>query len=273
MVRGNSDDPVIKAYAKDLATVTILDAKTERETFLHYKKTGSIESRNKLVLSGVRFVIKIAERYARDSDHHKELIAAGNEGLITAVDRYDLKHKTRFLSYATWWVVLAIRENLHKNSSVVQVPMWRKKALRKIRAARDQVYEQHGRMATQKEIKAKTGLSLQQQEGLAQETFDMVPLDADTAQELSTEENVEDSVSNALSNKLVQYLISQLPVREAFVLRAYFGFLSSPPLSLKQVAQILTISSERVRQIKFEALLTLKNYLDALGLKAYDDVF
>ncbi len=264
------EDRAVQGYARDLARVVILDAPTERKVFARYKATGDIDARNMLVESGLRFVIKVAQAFARDLEHHKQLISAGNEGLLVAVDRFDVTRGTRFLSYATWWVTLYIREELHR-SQVVTIPMWRKKSLRKVRAAREAVRDNTGREATEKEIRTATGLSKQQLAGLAQETYEIVSLDdANTA---SAGIDTEGEVISAMGDRLLRLAISQMPIREAFVCRAYFGFLTDPPMSLKQVASVLGISSERVRQIKMEALTILRRNLESLDINAVDDVY
>lgn len=265
-----TDDRAVQGYARDLSKVVILDAVTERKLFALYKTTGDIDARNRLVESGLRFVIKVAQVYARDLEHHKQLISAGNEGLLVAVDRFDPTRGTRFLSYATWWVSLHIREELHR-SQVVTVPMWRKKSLRKVRAAREALRDPSGREATDKEIRKATGLSQQQLEGLAQETFEIVSIEA--AGTSPADVDTEKDVIDRMGNRLLREAIAQLPVREAFVCRAYFGFLTDPPMSLKQVASILGISSERVRQIKMEALVMLRNAMNSADVNTVGDVY
>jgi RNA polymerase primary sigma factor len=265
------NDRSVKGYAKDLSKVVILDPKTERQLFAKYKTSGDIDARNKLVESGLRFVIKVAQGYSKDLEHHKQLISAGNEGLLVAVDRYDVTRGTRFLSYATWWVTLYIREELHR-SAVVTIPMWRKKSLRKVRAAREKARDKYGREPTEGELRRVTGLSKQQLQGLTQETYEVIPLDY-AASTATAPQDTENEVVTRAGDRLVQYLISQLPIRDAFVCRAYFGFLTDPPMSLKMIAAVLGISSERVRQVKMEALASLRSYLEHININTASDVY
>lgn len=271
MREGKIDDRSVKGYAKDLSKVVILDPRTERLLFSKYKRNGDIDARNKLVESGLRFVIKVAQAYSKNLDHHKQLISAGNEGLLVAVDRFDPNRGTRFLSYATWWITLFIREEIHRES-VVTIPMWRKKSIRKVRAAREMVRDKFGREPTDKELRVFTGLSQQQLNGLSQETYEVVPLEVAVTLP-AAEIDVEDAVLTRSGDRITSYLLSQLSLRDAFVCRAYFGFLTDPPMSLKMIASILDISSERVRQIKMDALHTLRRYLEYLGVHSADDVY
>jgi RNA polymerase primary sigma factor len=61
----------------------------------------------------------------------------------------------------------------------------------------------------------------------------------------------------ALTNS-VNEALSHLRDREATVLRLYFGFGGSEPLTLEEIGQRLGVTRERVRQIKERALSKLR---------------
>lgn len=263
-------DPTVKNYAHALSKVVIVDQPTELELYRKYKQNGDIGARNKLIESGLRFVVKIAQKYSRDLEHQKSLISAGNEGLLEAVDRFDPTRGTRFLSYATWWVVLFIREELHR-SSVVSVPIWRKKSARQVQKVQARLKDKLGRDATDQEIKDETGFSVNQIKWVMQDQHSVIPIDSE--RDIPSDVNLETSIVNGQGDLILRTVLGHMPVREKFILQAYFGFITDPPMSLKQIASVLGISSERVRQIKIEALETLKRILTEQGIGDLSDLY
>lgn len=265
-----SIDPTVKNYAYALSKVEIVNKETELKLYHQYKQNNDIAARNKLVESGLRFVVKVAQNFSKDLDHQKCLISAGNEGLLIAVDRFDPNRGTRFLSYATWWVVLYIREELHRQT-VVSVPIWRKKSARKVANVQEKLREKLGREAEISEIQQETGFSQNQIKDVLNDQHQIIPIEQDDA--IPSEEDLGTKVMNRSADHMVSYLLSHMPVRERFILQAYYGFITEPPMSLKQIAGILCISSERVRQIKIEALNMLKRSLEGFQITQLDDIY
>jgi RNA polymerase sigma factor (sigma-70 family) len=63
-------------------------------------------ARDTLICSNLRFVFKKAKRYSRGNvEQFEDLIAAGNEGLLAGLDKFDPTSGVRLLSYAGWWVM------------------------------------------------------------------------------------------------------------------------------------------------------------------------
>jgi RNA polymerase primary sigma factor len=263
-------DVTVRNYALALSKVKIVNREVELELYRQYKEHNDIEARNKLIESGLRFVVKLAQKFAKDLEHQKTLISAGNEGLLVAIDRFDPTRGTRFLSYATWWVILYIREEIHK-SSVVSVPIWRKKSARKVQTVQDRLRDTLGREATMEELQEGTGFSANQIQNVINDTHIIIPIDS--APHIAEKSSTESDVINKTANALITYLIMTLPIRERFIVQAYYGFITDPPMSLKQIATILAISSERVRQIKIESLESLKKLLGVYRVSEIDDIY
>lgn len=276
----------IKRYAEDLARVDILDQQTEQELFILYRETGDVTAKEKLLESGLRFVITLAHKYAQNMEQHKALILAGNEGLLVALDKYEVGHGTRFLSYAAWWVLLQIREESNR-FGVVSIPVWRKKAARKIKDVHDRLLTKTGEKPRSKDIVQKdVPFSQSQVEKIMDNEFSEISLDDDPTaidthtwefpqeSQLSKMENLDSE--KLLANKsgvgVLKYIISCLPARDKFILQAYYGFLTDKPMSLKQIATVMNLSPERVRQIKLHALGSVKNVLKRYGISGLEDV-
>jgi len=67
----------------------------------------------------------------------------------------------------------------------------------------------------------------------------------------------------------IERAISTLTVREADILRLYFGLNSKIPLSLEEIADKYELTRERVRQIKERAIKRLKQTSRSKMLKAF----
>ena len=64
---------------------------------------------------------------------------------------------------------------------------------------------------------------------------------------------------NSLKIEAVKDLLKHLTDRERFVIEQRFGFEDNKPKTLKEVAEVLHIARERVRQIESKSLRKLKN--------------
>ena len=159
---------------------------------------------------------------------------------------------------------------------IVPIPVWRKKSARKVKAVRTQVRERTGREATIEEIVTGSGLTAKQIQSLDNDKQIIIPIDSNETgaiqDEIISDVNIEAATVNKMGNRMVQYLVMSMPVRERFILQAYYGFITDASMSLKQIASILNISSERVRQIKMEALDNLKKMLGELDIADITDV-
>ena len=258
-------------YYNDVSHTEILDPVTERKLFKRYKKHHDMDARDRLLESCLRFVVTLAKRYSRNIDTLKELVSAGNLGLMHALDRYDPKHGTRFLSYATHWILLAIRNELY-NRPLVAMPLWRQKAVRKIKRIKSRVEAENGTSASVNELAQEVDLSPTQLERLKVEYFKFTSID-EYFNLFSTNGTADAAVINDQGREILEDLLRALSVKEQFVLRAYYGLVTDR-MSLREIADVLGITSERVRQIRMDALGRLRRCLEhGLQLRQTEEVF
>lgn len=236
----------------------MLTAQEERELFLDYKLNGNMAARNQIVHNCLRHVIKIAYQYATNHEQAQELVAAGNVGVLNALDRYDPNRNTRFLSYAHYWIKLQIRQELY-NMGLVKTPVWHTKARMKLKQVQSNIRAETGKEPTPSELSKHVDLTSNQIQFIQKSSFCYLSFDT-TA---SLQESVGEAASvdrRLLSKEARRILISMLKIlgpREKFVLRAYYGLVTDP-MHLKQISRVLGVSTERVRQIKATALETLQ---------------
>ena len=272
----HTDDRIYAQYYIDVSHTRMPESvDEERQLFMRYHASGDLSARHKIVEGGLRFVIKTAKMYYRgDMDFLKTLVAAGNVGLLVAVDRYmpwvircpqcktktyvktpsgqrcqscrrRLRSKyaehftTRFLTYAAWWILESIRTELYENTPI-HVPPYKQK-------------EQH------KERK----------NGNGQNAFTYFNVD-DHDEELGLDH--EASIVNEAARKLLQRLLVTMNDRQAYVLIAYFG-LREEPKTLREISQKLNVCPERVRQIKVQAMHELKMRLRTHRVQCTQDAY
>lgn len=254
-------------YYRAVGQTEMIDAVTERKLFWHYKYRKNLAARDRIIENCLRFVIKLARRYTHDMDTLKDLIAAGNEGLLFALDRYDPKRNTRFLSYATHYVLLYIRSELH-NAGLVAMPLWRQKTIRKVQRAKSRAAASNGDEFDTEEICLEAEVTPAQLEKLRVEKFHYTPIDHVC---IPTNGN-EGRAINQQAQDVLNKLLLGLGPKEQFVLRAYYGLVADP-MSLKQIANVLGVSSERVRQIKVDALQQLRRCMGKeLDISSANDI-
>lgn len=96
-------------------------------------------ARDRLVSSNLRFAFKKAKVLSNGNmDQFEELISAGNEGLLAAIDKFKPSKEVRFLTYAGWWV----RQRQLKQMAMmrlVAVPIWKQQLASRIKKVVDQL--------------------------------------------------------------------------------------------------------------------------------------
>ena len=64
-----------------------------------YKKTGSIETRNKLIQGNLRLVLSVIQRFYGRGEKADDLFQVGCIGLIKAIDNFDINQDVQFSTY------------------------------------------------------------------------------------------------------------------------------------------------------------------------------
>lgn len=272
-----NEDRVYGDYCKELGGVQMpASALDERILFYRYHECGDQDAKRLLIEGGLRFVVRTAMQFYRgDTDFLKTLVAAGNTGLVVAVDRYmpwvipchlcaqnnyvkrqtnqrckkctarlqkklAQRYSTRFLTYAYWWITESIRTELY-GISTVHIPPYKQK--------------EHYRL---------------RKEG--QDNVDLTYTPYDDTMEYAATAPIEETAIESQARHFIQRLLSQMNAREAYVVSTYFG-LHEDPKNLREISKLLTISPERVRQLKVKGMESLKSLLESHQIASTDSAF
>src|SRR5512136_1057202 len=80
-----------------------------------------MDAAEKLVVSNLRFVVKIAHEYRNYGVKLLDLIQEGNVGLMHAVRKFDPYKGYRLISYAVWWIRAYMQNYIIKTWSLVKI--------------------------------------------------------------------------------------------------------------------------------------------------------
>src|SRR6056297_475182 len=108
-------------YIQNAQAMPMLTEEEERDYGRRLHEHGDLEAAQKLVMSHLRFVIRIARGYQGYGLPLADLIQEGNVGLMKAVKRFDPEYDVRLVSFAVHWIRAEIHEFVLKNWRIVKV--------------------------------------------------------------------------------------------------------------------------------------------------------
>jgi RNA polymerase sigma-32 factor len=108
-------------YISEINRFPLLTPEEEFKLAVRLKKYNDMEAAEKLIVSNLRFVVKIAHEYRNYGFKLADLIQEGNIGLIHAVKKFDPYKGYRLISYAVWWIRAYIQNYLIKSWSIVKI--------------------------------------------------------------------------------------------------------------------------------------------------------
>lgn len=260
-------------YLREINNVPLLSAEEERELGWRVINDNCIESRDKMIKANLRLVVAIAKNYTNRGLSLTDLIEEGNIGLMRAVEGFDPAQGARFSTYASWWIKQSIKRALIHAAQPVHIPAYMVELISKWKVAARRLEAELGYAPSLQDLAKAMDLPIKKLRIIrrAVKAFH-TPLRGsrdDNGDLMNMSEIIADSraampdESMLRSEELVtlKRLLDSIDDREARILRLRFGLDGCEPLTLKQIADEVGISRERVRQVVDEALTKLNERL------------
>ncbi|MFH1519551.1 MAG: sigma-70 family RNA polymerase sigma factor [Candidatus Omnitrophota bacterium] len=260
----------IKAYLERIKKLPILTKKEEVE-LIQKAKRGSRVSRRKIINCNLKLVVNIAKHYSHCNLSLMDLIAEGNIGLMRAIDKFDIYRGYRFSTYAAWWIRQGVTRALIDQGKTIRVPVYMSELIAKHKRVKEVLRQKLNREPNRAEVAKQLKVSIERIAEIELWTQKKSSLDApvggDGESQLGDLLNSSDytttisDVDKIVNRERIDELLSFVTERQKKVLDLRFGINDGRPSTLAEVAKILRVSRERIRQIEKEALKRLHSYV------------
>jgi RNA polymerase primary sigma factor len=275
----NRESASLEKYLQDIGKEGMVTPHEEVELARRIKQ-GDHDALDKLTRANLRFVVSVAKQYQNQGMSLPDLINEGNLGLIKAAQRFDETKGFKFISYAVWWIRQSILQAIAEQSRMVRLPLNQIGAMNKVKKALSKLEQQYGRDPSPEEISAVVDLSYGQVRDVLRVTNRPVSMDApfdnndenNTLLDVLANDDTPGTDSSLIDQSLTEDInrsLSTLSKREAEVIRMFFGIGTKHSMSLDEIGVELSLTRERVRQIKETGLRRLKHNSRNKLLKSY----
>jgi len=276
---------VLDSYIRDLGNCPVLDAEEQRRLASVLRDPTRPddereEARRMLLESNLRFAFSLARKHQGRGVDLADLVADANLGLTRAMDHYDPEFGVPFVGYAGWWIRQAIRDGIARQSHAVSVPGRRLRDIARLKRKMHVLRGELGRAPTPAELAAAIGTSPSVTTALLRVSAGDLSLDGSTesAYPMTQPPPANDQLSrdipcdtqggggafpndvdDARTRDALQRALDSLSSREGEIIRLSFGLSDRSAVTNDEIARLLALSPERVRQIRERALARLRS--------------
>jgi RNA polymerase sigma-32 factor len=269
----------LERYIAEINKFPVLTAEEEFSLAVSFKKYNDMEAAHKLVVSNLRFVVKIAHEYRNYGVKLADLIQEGNIGLMHAVKKFDPYKGYRLISYAVWWIRAYMQNYIIKSWSLVKIgtTQAQRRLFFKLGQAKKKLEALSEKNPEFKEIADMLGVKeIELQEMDLRMTNRDVSLDEYVNEDGDTMhidfltdegEDQETALIRKEQTELVQRhlegALATLSEKESFIIK--HRVMSDEPMTLQEIGDHFHITRERARQLEKQALKKLRLALPFAG--------
>ncbi|MBA4389802.1 MAG: RNA polymerase subunit sigma-70 [Syntrophus sp. (in: bacteria)] len=275
-------DP-FKKYLAEIRRYPVLTREEEQKISRLVFDHQDMDAAQKLTVSNLKIVVKIAMRYHNTYHNTLDLIQEGNVGLLHAVKKYNPYKGTKFSSYAALWIKAYILKFLMDSWSLVKTgtTQAQRKLFYGLNSEKRRL-ESLGIDPTPKLLASNFGLKEWEVEDMEKRLSHTdialdVPIyegsDETLMDRMSSDDDVEEIVSaryeSVIFSKKLKKFKATLDDRDLYIFNN--RVVADEPMSLQEIGDSCRISRERVRQVEIRIVKRLRTHfqgsLAELGLQ------
>ena len=269
----------LESYVSAAFRIPMLSAEEERDYALKLRDHNDLSAAKALILSHLRFVIRVARGYSGYGLAQQDLIQEGTVGLMKAVKRFDPDQNVRLVSFAVHWIRAEIHEFILRNWRIVKIATTKaqRKLFFNLRSAKQRLgwlnHKEVQAVAADLGVKPETVLEMEERLAAHDLPWD-APDDSDDETAARAPSNwlaasvtadpavmLEREDFSASRETALQEALSQLDDRSRAILAA--RWLDDNKRTLQELADEYQVSAERIRQLEKTALQKLRHLVEA----------
>lgn len=276
----NRETASLDKYLQEIGRVELLSAEEEVDLARRIKK-GDQKALERLTSANLRFVVSVSKQYQNQGLTLSDLINEGNLGLIKAAQHFDETRGFKFISYAVWWIRQSILQALAEQARIVRLPLNKIGSINKVNKEFSRLEQEFERAPTAAELAEALEITLEEVRQSLASSGRHVSMDAPLTDDDSGSGDMyeiyagadgpspEDELMQLSLHQEIERSLHALTIREADVIRLYFGLVGDHSLTLEEIGERFDLTRERVRQIKEKALRRLKHNSRSQMLKSF----
>lgn len=261
-----SERSILSRYYADIRRKRPLNGEQEA-LVLDAMDRGDSAAFDRLVEHNLGFVVKIANEYRGLGVPLEDLLNEGNLGLLEAARRFDTKKGVKFLTYAIWWIRKTILQSIAEKSRVVRLPYAQQRWVVRVRQAETRLRTELGREPNRVDLA--NDLAIDEREVEKAQQARRKPHSLARPVRDDSEATIEEFVASTDRSQLeeiidretldaMERVFNGLSEQQRRVIVLRFGLGTEPSMTLREVAERLGLSRERIRQVEYRALQAMR---------------
>ena len=248
------------------------------DLFEEYLKTRSIEIRNKLIIHYLRSAKKIALKYGKIYGlEEEEAIDIGYEGLIKAIENYNLKHRSKPQTYIESWIArLIVRKTISnpefKKKLYLAFPKYKKEVEQEMSKDYNGDIEMlemildkmiaDGLIDDSSSVREEFRIALRQ---LSTEEI------KGTKDDIYSDDYLEENLDKKILTEDIYPALDALNDEEKEIIRMRYGLDDGKAKTLVEVARTLNVTSEHVKAVEAKALKKIRYNLRLIEINRFKE--